>query len=124
LILTDDTFFNYARKYYDNPSCRTALEFSKDIRKFGTLKVLMRRFSEGEDISLRLILNHIMILFNIFMPRECIVMLFFKLGAEYHSLLKTFLLGIGLMPDTIPELGIKSSDIAVNEKIAAFMRSI
>ena len=123
-MLTESDFLNYAMRHYDNPSCRTINEFNNDLNRFKYLKKLFQRYEDKKEENFLLMLNHIMILFNVFKREHCIKMLFFKVDRKHWSLLKTFLVGLSYMPDEIPELGLVSSDITVNEQIAKFMRGI
>ena len=123
-MLTNDAFFNFARKHYDNPTCRTVSEFEEDLNRFKYLRKLLVRYNNGEDVSLRLILNHLMILFNVFEQDACITMMFFKIENEYHSILKTFLVGLNLMPEFIHDLDVDSKIIPLDTRIIKFMRDI
>ena len=123
-MLTESDFLNYAMRHYDNPSCRTINEFNNDLNRFKYLKKLFQRYEDKKEENFLLMLNHIMILFNVFKREHCIKMLFFKVDRKHWPLLKTFLVGLSYMPDEIPELGLVSSDITVNEQIAKFMRGI
>ncbi len=123
-MLTDSDFLNYAMRHYDNPSCRTINEFNNDLNRFKYLKKLFQRYSDKGEENFLLMLNHIMILFNVFEREACVKMLFFKVEKQHWPLLKTFLVGLSYMPDVIPDYGVVESDIPVNDSIAKFMRGI
>ena len=123
-MLTDSDFLNYAMRHYDNPSCRTLNEFNNDLNRFKYLKKLFQRYTDRGEENFLLMLNHIMIMFNVFERDACVMMLFFKVDRIHWSLLKTFLVGLSFMPESIPELGIVNTDIPINENIAKFMRGI
>lgn len=115
-----DNFFAYAQKYYDNPQCKTIEEFNEDMQRFIYIKKLMNR----RDCNPRLILNHIVVLFNVFDRYACAVMLFHKLEEEYWVQIKTYLTYLDLMPEQIPELGIVSSDISLDKRIVENLRQL
>ena len=127
--LTDSTFLLYAAKYYSNPSCHDIAEFNDDLNRFKYIKRLLNRFEEKGDLKDRLILNHIIILFNVFGQPATTRMLFFKLGSNQWHLLKPFLVLLNYMPDTITGIGesnqtIISSDIPMNLFIVDRLRQI
>lgn len=124
--VNDDNFLLYAIKAYDNPNCIMS-EFEDDIKRFDYLKRLFYRFREYDDLKERLIINHIIILSNVFGPECAIRMLFFRLGEKHFSYIKTFLLFLNIMPNTVKSINGKpiiSSEILVDMKIANILRKI
>lgn len=118
--LDETNFLLYAARCYDNPQCYDTYEFQEDLNRFKYIKRLFRRYSEEGDLKERLILNHIVILFNVFgsnTPR----MLFMKMrGFEVY--LKTFFIYLNIMPEVIEKIGIDcrtlySKDITIDEDI-------
>ena len=95
--LTEDNFVLYAMKYYDNPSCKGISEFKDDLKKFSYLKKLFKKYKPGSQVKERLILNHIVVLNNLF-GTACVNMLFFKTEEVNWPQLKSFLLFLNLMP--------------------------
>jgi hypothetical protein len=95
--LTEDNFVLYAMKHYDNPSCKGLTEFKDDIKRFGYLKKLFKKYKPGSLIKERLILNHIVVLNNLF-GSATVSMLFFKVDEQSWPQLKSFLLFLNLMP--------------------------
>lgn len=96
--LNDDNFLLYAVKHYNNPSCTGLKEFQDDLKRFKYIKRLLRRYKKTEKISERLILNHIILLHNVF--RDSLVpLLFFKLEDEHWPQIKTFLVFLNYLPD-------------------------
>ena len=89
--LTEENFVMYAMKHYDNPACRGMAEFEDDLKKFRYLKRLFRKYTAGKGLKERLIVNHIVVLYNLFGPEAATKMLFFKVEEKYWSQLKTFL---------------------------------
>jgi len=95
--LTDDNFVLYAMKHYDNPSCKGLSEFKDDLKRFSYLKKLFKKYKPGSVAKERLILNHIVVLNNIF-GIACVNMLFFKIEDVNWPQLKSFLLFLNIMP--------------------------
>lgn len=125
--LDETNFILYAAKHYNNPQCCDTLEFYDDLKRFKYLKRLFGKYNETGDMKERLVINHIIILYNVFGPAAT-RMLFFKLE-DYYSLLKPFLVLLGYMPNVIYNIGVKneiiySSDIVMNEKIIEILRKI
>lgn len=124
MILSDEDFFNYARKHYDNPTCRTIEEFTEDINRFKYLRKVLQRYVDGNDVDPRLIINHVMVLYNVFDRDACTKMLFFKVEKSHFPIIKTILTFLNHMPDAIPELGISNVDLPLDEKMVKYLRSI
>jgi len=121
--LTDDNFLVFAMHHYDNPQCHSLNEFDDDIKKFIYLKKLIYRYKNTGELKERLIINHIVVLHNIF-GVVTTRMLFFKIEESLWPQLVTFLVFLNRMPEEIPEFGIKLSDISLDEKIIAVLRKI
>jgi len=121
--LTDDNFLVFAMHHYDNPQCHSLNEFDDDIKKFIYLKKLIYRYKNTDELKERLIINHIVVLHNIF-GAVTTRMLFFKIEESLWPQLVTFLVFLNRMPEEIPEFGIKLSDISLDEKIIAVLRKI
>jgi hypothetical protein len=124
--LTNENYLIYAAKAYDKPSCIMS-EFKEDMKRFNYLKRLFRRYRKLNEIREQLVLNHLVVLYNVFGPEVATRLLFFKLSKEDYSALKTYLLFLSCMPDRVR--GIKgqdiiSSDIPVDMKIADMLRDI
>lgn len=125
--LNDENFEFYAAKFYDNPSCIGKDEFLDDLKRFKYLKRLFKKESYGESQRERLILNHVIVLYNLFGPDATTKMLFFKIDKTYWSQLKTFLVFLNFMPLKIivsKGVEIKDSDIDIDENIANILRKI
>ena len=81
----------FAIKHYDNPQAVGEKEFYDDMKRFKYLKRLFKKHSTTGILKERLIMNHIIVLQNVFGPEAVKVLLFFKIGQEHWSVLKTFL---------------------------------
>ena len=82
----------YAIRHYNNPQCEGEKEFEDDLKRFKYIKRLLRKYHDTGILKERLIMNHIIVLQNVFGPEAVKVLLFFKIGQEHWSVLKTFLL--------------------------------
>ena len=121
--LNDDNFVMYAMKHYDNPQCQTTKEFEEDLKRFLYLKKLFARYSRTGDLKERLILNHIIVLYNLF-GEASTSMLFFKLEEEHWSALITFLIYLNRVDEKIEQCGKLVSDIPIDFKVAEVLRKI
>lgn len=121
--LNDANFLIYAMHNYDNPQCHSVAEFEDDLKKFIYLKKLIYRYKNAGELRERLILNHIIVLYNIF-GEATTKMLFYKIEQDLWTQLITFLVYLNRMPETIPEYGINLTDIKLDETIIAVLRKI
>lgn len=96
--LNNDNFLIFAIKCYDNPSCNGMSDLEEDLKRFKYLKRLFRRYETTGVLNERLILNHIIILYNVF-GNSATEMLFFKIEMQYWSQLKTFLVFLNRITD-------------------------
>jgi hypothetical protein len=106
--LNSDNFLLYAIKAYDKPNAIQS-EFEEDIKRIKYVKRLIKRYRSTGDLKERLILNHIIILANVFGVEATVRMLFFKLDEEDYNVLKTFLVFLEYMPKVV--LGINGRHI-------------
>jgi len=90
----------FAIKHYDNPQAVGEKEFYDDMKRFKYLKRLFKKYSKTSVLKERLILNHIIVLQNVFGPEPVKVLLFYKINQEHWSLLKTFLVFLNYMVET------------------------
>lgn len=124
--LTSENILIYAVKAYDKPNCIMS-EFKEDMKRFNYLKRLFRRYRKDGDMKERLVINHLMVIYNVFGVEVATRMLFYKMNKEDYGTLKTFLLFLNYMPNVV--YGIKgnniiSSDITVDLVIAEKLREI
>ena len=91
----------FAIKHYDNPQAVGEKEFYDDMKRFKYLKRLFRKYetSKGKELKERLVINHIIILANVFGVDAATTLLFFKIERNHWPLLKTFLIYLGYMPE-------------------------
>jgi len=125
--LSPNNFVLYAMKMYSNPVCSGIEEFKEDISRVKYIKRLLLKFKKNNELRERLILNHLIILQNVFGAEACSRILFYKLPRELHSYLKTFLLYLNMMPDVIIGVNgnnIHSSDILIDMNVANKLREL
>ena len=89
--ITKDTWLLYAKQNYDNPTFTKEQEFLDDLKRFKYLKRLFRRYTLTGEIKVRLIVNHIVVLQNVFGVEAACVLLLYKIDEQYWSILKTVL---------------------------------
>jgi len=121
--LSEDNFLLYAMHHYDNPQCHNIQEFEEDIKRFLYLKKLITRYKQSNELRERLILNHIIVLYNVY-GDAATNMLFYKIEEEYWDVLVTFLVYLERMPEHLPQYDLKVSDIALDENIINALRKI
>ena len=123
--LDESNFLLYAAKYYDNPSCTTTDEFIEDLNRFKYIKRLLNRYELTGELKDRLIMNHLIILYNVF-GEATTKMLFYKLKGQL-KFLKPFLILTGRMPEIVYGLSdgmIRTSDIPMDDSIVKILRKI
>ena len=89
--ITKDNWLLFAQQNYDNPTLETEIEFYDDIKRFKYLKRLFRKYDITGEIKIRLILNHLVVLQNVFGAEVAITLLLYKIDSKYWSVLKTCL---------------------------------
>jgi hypothetical protein len=96
--LNDDNYILFAIKYYDNPQAVTQDDFFDDLNRFKYIKKLLRKYVKTGDLKTSLLINHFIIVFNIF-NEAALPLLFFKIEKELWSSMKTFLVFLNRVPD-------------------------
>jgi hypothetical protein len=124
--LSNDNVTMYAMKAYDRPNCLMS-EFKEDMKRFNYLKRLFRRYRKIGEIRQGLVLNHLVVLYNVFGIEATTRLLFFKMSKEDYSIVKTYLVFLSCMPEKV--FGIKgeditSSDIQLDMSVANELRQI
>jgi len=122
----NDNIILYCMKAYERPDMIMS-EFKEDMKRFDYLKRLFRRYRKSDELREQLVLNHLVVIYNVFGPEVATRLLFFKMAKEDYPALKTYLLFLNYMPTIV--VGIKghdilSSDIEVDMKIADALRKI
>ena len=110
--LTEDNFLLYAIKAFDSPSCVMS-EFEEEMNRIQYIKRLFTKYYNGSELKDRLIINHLMVLYNVFGVEAATRILFYKLEEKDYSVLKTFLVFLNFMPGRVR--GIRGKDIIASD---------
>ena len=116
--ITTNNFMMYAIKHYENPHCEGEKEFHDDMKRFKYIKRLLKKYRVSGVLKERLLLNHIIILRNLFGNEACVTLLLFKTQPEYLEVLKSFLLFLNMInPDELNEIDLDDDVIKILRKI-------
>lgn len=129
--LLQGNYLLYAMKHYQNPQCRGIDEFKNDLNHVKYLKRLFRKYYETKDLKtlrIRLVLNHLIVFYNVFRVDAATKILFYKVEPELWSILKTFLVYFRFLPDdyvrNVDGKDIYVPEIPINMDIANELRQI
>ena len=123
--LDESNFMLFAAKCYDNPQCHDTEEFFDDLKRFKYLKRLFGKFEDTGELKERLILNHLVILYNVFSD-DATRMLFYKLEG-FHSYLKPFLILLNRLPEVYQDSKgdyVYTSSISMDLSVVNTLRKI
>ncbi len=120
--LNKNNFIMYAMKMYNNPQCNDMEEFYEDLNRIKYVKRLLGKYESKGDLRERLLLNHLIVLNNVFGSEACCRILFFKTEDKFHSHLKTLLSYLQYLPRKIPE--IELSEIPEHHKLNLILERI
>tara|TARA_R100001510_G_scaffold15517_1_gene12998 strand:+ start:75 stop:446 length:372 start_codon:yes stop_codon:yes gene_type:complete len=118
--LNDDNYVLFAIKHYENPHAATMEDFEEDLKRFKYIKRLLKKYVVSGELKHHLILNHMIICFNVF-GEGAIPLFFYKIDKEYWSLIKTFLQFLNKIPD-FPKTGLDT--IPVHKEANVILNSI
>jgi hypothetical protein len=110
--LNEDNFLLFAIKHYENPQAVTREDFDKDLNHFKYIKRLLKRYKNTGELKTHLLLNHFIVLYNIF-GEATTPMLFFKIEKELWSVMKSFVIFLGRLPE-YPKSGIHDIEVDLN----------
>ena len=116
--ITNDNVMMFAIKHYDNPQCEGEKEFHDDMKRFKYIKRLLRKYKETGVLKERLLLNHIIILKNLFGPEACVTLLLFKIQREHWEILKSFLLFLNILRND------EISEVEENTEVLEVLRKL
>jgi hypothetical protein len=125
--LSDDNFLMFAMKEYNDIQCTDIEEFYDDLKKIKYIKRLFNIYKNTGQLKERLILNHLIVFYNVFPIQSGTRILFYKIEKSFWPMLKTFLIFLDRMPETIDSIRgetIRTSDIQLDEGIVTRLRSI
>ena len=124
--LNEKTYLLYAMKEYSNPQCIEIEEFNDDMKKVKYIKRLFNQYVSEGILKERLLLNHIIIFYNVFPPKAATRILFFKIEEKFWPILKTFLFYLKLMPEnkieSVRGKDILTTDIPMDQKVIDSLR--
>lgn len=118
--LNEDNYILFAIKHYDNPQAITKEDFFEDLSRFKYIKKLLRRYVKSGELKTTLLINHFIIVFNVFND-AALPLLFFKIEKELWSSMKTFLLYINRIPE-YPKSFL--NDIPIDENCLKILESL
>ena len=125
--LNDDNFLMFAMKEYNDIQCTDIEEFYDDLKKIKYIKRLFNIYKNTGQLKERLILNHLIVFYNVFPVQSGTRILFYKIEKSFWPMLKTFLIFLDRMPEKIDSIRgetIRTSDIQLDEGIVTRLRSI
>ena len=123
--LNEKNFLLYAMKEYDNPQCVQVEEFYDDLKKVKYIKRLFNQHLNEGVLKERLLLNHIIVFYNVFPVRSATRMLFLKIEEKFWPILKTFLVYLSYMPEIIDSINgraIVSDEIQLDQGVVDRLR--
>jgi len=116
--LNEENFLLYAANNYKNPNCVDAEEFYDDLNRFKYLKRLLGRYYNDGDLQERLIINHIVIIYNVFGIRAATKMLWYKVDKKYWPIIKPIMLYLNYITDQ------DKMDVPLDPEIVERLRKI
>lgn len=123
--LNEKNFLLYAMQHYENPQCVEVEEFNDDLKKIKYIKRLFNQYAIEGVLKERLLLNHIIVFYNVFSVEAATRILFYKLEEDVWPMLKTFLFYLNFLPDKIESINgrtILTTDIPMDQGIVDSLR--
>jgi hypothetical protein len=124
--ITDDNFFVFCARHYDK-QCHSTEEFIEDLQRIKYIKKLITRYEETGELKERLILNHLIILSNVFGPEVACKIIFLKIKDQLKCL-KPFMILLNMLPDRLYNVGenkiINTDLVPMDNKIVEALRKI
>jgi len=96
--LNEDNYLFFAIQNYNNPQAVTKDDFYDDLKRFKYLKRLLKTYVKTGNLKLHLILNHLIIIYNVF-GEAATPLLFYKLSPDYWSIIKSFMIYLNRLPE-------------------------
>ena len=122
--LNDENFMIFAIKAYNKPNCVMS-EFYEDLKRIKYVKRLFIKYHKNKEIKERFVINHLIVIYNVFGANSATRILFYKVDEKYYTILKTFLIFLNYMPKYVMGIkgkNIRSSEISVDLKLADILR--
>ena len=126
--IDDDNFLLYSARFYDPSQCHDTDEFYEDLHRFKYIKKLITRYIETGELKERLILNHLIVLNNVFGPEHTVRMVYYKMQ-DQMKYVKPFLVLLNIMPDRITGITkqkkvVLTDEIPMDLNIVSILRKI
>lgn len=126
-VITNENFLIYCAKHYNNPQCHSDEEFLEDLMRLKYIKKLVTRFVDSGELKERLILNHIIVLSNVFAPKVLCKIMWLKMPDQLPYI-KPFLIMLNLLPDLIHNVGeknvIDTTLVPMDQRVVDCLRKI
>lgn len=116
--LTEDNVMLYAAKHYYNPKCIDMEEFNEDLNRFKYIKRLLNKYDKRSELSERLILNHLIVVFNVFGIEAALRILELKIKREQWTIIKPFLIYLRYITNT------QYTNISMDKKVVETLRKL
>lgn len=121
-MINEKNFIQRALHCYDNPQCITVEEFQEDLNRFSHIKKLVTKYAEGSgEINERLVLNHLVVVFNVF-GIDAVDFILYKIDEKYWGIIFPFLILLDRLPDNVD--GINTTNVALDPVIIEKLRNI
>ncbi len=117
----------YCMKYYDNPQCIGTEDYRDDMKRFKYLKRLLNHYLTTHELKQRLILNHLIMIYNLFDNEAATRILFYKIDENSWQVLKPFLIYLKRMPKIVRGIrskDIRETDIILDQNVVKQLRSL
>jgi hypothetical protein len=101
MLLNESNVFNYQMKSYDNPQCHNMEEFLGDMKRIKYVKRLFHKYHTKDILKERLIINHLVVLYNVLGNVPCSRILFLKIESDQHYILASFLKFLNKLPEKV-----------------------
>lgn len=115
--LNEEVFTLFAARHYYNPTCIDADEFHEDLKRFKYIKRLLNRYKQSGIISERLIMNHLVVIFNVFGNAPGLKMLEYRMDDVHWTILKPFLVYLKIIPND------KYNSVKMDPKVVELLRN-
>lgn len=116
--LNENNFLLFAAKSYENPRCLDIKEFHEDLLRFKYIKRLLKKYHHSKILKERLLLNHLIVLYNVFGIDASNQMIFYKIEKELWPILKPFLVYLNYLPEK------EKVEVPMDQNVIAILRKI
>jgi hypothetical protein len=125
--LTKDNIKLYAASVYQNPGCSSFLEFEEDYLRVKYLKTILYKYLNNKRINVRILLNHIICIQNVFPGESTAKILFVEFSESSWNALATILIYLSLMPPILTEINGKTiylSSISIDNNLLEKLKEL